>query len=167
MDDAIRALGCRRAAAQYSRMCAIKSSGYLLLSPPASPDGPGRSRWRLCGTLRRQGLFDHTAQHVQVNHKGSHETIVDLALAIIRPPKLCDGARYGFRVSQGRSADRALGAHVLGRDCLLQKPTTVRVVIESRSEEAGHGDHREEDLTNPQSSCAVNVSWGECVSRNT
>jgi hypothetical protein len=61
MDDAIGGLGCRRAAAQYGRMCAMKSSGYLLLSPPAPPDGPGQSRWRLCGTLRCQGLFDHTA----------------------------------------------------------------------------------------------------------
>ena len=138
MDDAIGGLGCRRAAAQYGRMCAMKSSGYLLLSPPAPPDGPGHSRWKLCGTLRCPGLFDHTAQHVQVNHKGSHEAIVDLVLAIIRPPKLGDGARYGFRVGQDRSADRALGAHVLGRDRLFQKRTTLRVIIESRSGEAGH-----------------------------
>src|SRR4051794_5508051 len=85
---------------------ALKSSCYLLLSlllsPPAPPDGPGRLRWRLCGTLRRQGLFDHTAQHVQVNHKGSHEAIVDLVLAIIRAPKLCDGAHHEFRVGQDR-----------------------------------------------------------------
>src|SRR3954449_11201059 len=138
MDDAIRSLGCRRAAAQYSRMCAMKSSGYFLLSPPAPPDDPGRPLWELCGTLRRQGLFDHTARHVQVNHKGSQEAIVDLVLAIIRPPKLCDDAHHGFRVGQDRSADRALGAHVLGRDRLFQKRTTLRVIIESRSGEAGH-----------------------------
>jgi hypothetical protein len=90
-------------------------------------------------------LFGHAAQQVQVNHKGSHEAIVDLALAIIRPPNLCDGARDGFRIGQDRSADRALGAHVFGRDRLFQKPTTVWVILESRSEEAGHGDHRKEN----------------------
>src|SRR3954451_23430654 len=138
MDDAIRGLGCRRAAAQHSRRCAMKSSGYFLLSPPAPPDGPGRPLWELCGTLRRQGLFDHTAQHVQVNHKGSHEAIVDLVLAVIRPPKLCDDAHHGFRVGQDwsvaldgktsrRSHDRAGGQAAL--HLVSAFATTSRLVL--------------------------------------